>query len=46
MQEVDKGRGAGSVLSSTSSLGGSGNLVGPVLETAVQRAPLLHIQEG
>ncbi|XP_033637024.1 tetratricopeptide repeat protein 7B-like isoform X1 [Asterias rubens] len=46
LQEVDKGRGAGSVLSSTSSLGGSGNLVGPVLETAVQRAPLLHIQEG
>ncbi|XP_038072216.1 tetratricopeptide repeat protein 7B-like isoform X2 [Patiria miniata] len=46
LQEVDKGRGAGSVLSSTSSLGGSGNLVGPVLETAVQRAPLIHIQEG
>ncbi|XP_022104824.1 tetratricopeptide repeat protein 7B-like isoform X2 [Acanthaster planci] len=46
LQEVDKGRGAGSVLSSTSSLGGGGNLVGPVLETAVQRAPLIHIQEG
>ncbi|XP_072032563.1 tetratricopeptide repeat protein 7B-like isoform X3 [Amphiura filiformis] len=45
LQRVDQ-KNAGANVSGSSSLGGSSHMAGPVLETAVQKAPLLRIQEG
>ncbi|XP_071507398.1 tetratricopeptide repeat protein 7B-like [Diadema antillarum] len=46
LQEVEKGHQGNATSSSSSSLGSGSHIVGPVLETAVQRAPLLYIQLG
>ncbi|XP_063958152.1 tetratricopeptide repeat protein 7B-like isoform X2 [Lytechinus pictus] len=46
LQEIEKGQQANTTSSSSSSLGSGSHIVGPVLETAVQRAPLIYIQQG
>lgn len=48
LQEADRIRygSSGMVMTFSSSAPHSSHLAGPVLETAVQRAPLLHIQQG
>lgn len=47
LQEADKIRyGSGTVMTISSTGAHTSHLAGPVLETAVQRAPLLHIQQG
>ncbi|XP_030854877.1 tetratricopeptide repeat protein 7B isoform X3 [Strongylocentrotus purpuratus] len=46
LQEIEKGQQTNTTSSSSSSLGSGSHMVGPVLETAVQRAPLIYIQQG